>query len=114
MISSKFFSALKPILSASLASKRPAQPATILATKGSSTRLIRATALSPAALRKDSISSPTVAETPGIVMERCTPKDAVSMVAAVMKKPTAARGLGKDEALLVVILLAFLANSFQQ
>ena len=64
----------------------------IALTLSSATWRISFTAESPAMRRKASISSLTVAETPGMVRLRLCPSDLPSIAAAGIMKPTAARG----------------------
>ena len=63
---------------------------------GSGSRRIRATALSPPTLRRASISSATVADTPGSVSARRSPRRARSSPAAWSRKPIAAEGLANQ------------------
>src|SRR3954449_4063894 len=92
MMSSKPFSALKPRLSARLASSLRAQPSTILMITGSGSRRMRSATLSPATRLSAAICSATVTDRPGMLRLRRCPTRAVSIVAAWMRKLTAERG----------------------
>src|SRR5258707_43427 len=74
MMSSKVFSAVvNPSFTARLASKLRGQPSTIPVINGSGSRLIRPATFSPATRFNAAISSPTVAERPGMVRLRRAP-----------------------------------------
>src|SRR5258708_162014 len=92
-MASRVFSAVgKPSFTARLASKLRGQPSTMPMMNGSGSRLIRPATFSPATRFSAAISSPTVAERPGMVRLRRAPAAALCMVAAWIKKPTAERG----------------------
>ena len=92
MMSSKFVSARNPRAPARRASNAPGHAATMRAIVSSGSCRIKATASSPAARRSASIWVATVADTPGIVRQRCRPRSTVSRAAAWTRKPTPDRG----------------------
>src|SRR6185437_3492941 len=96
MISSKECSPRKPSAAARRASKLRGQPSMIAATAGSGSRLMSATARSPATRRRASICSPTVAERPGMLSVRTEPRRELSMCAACSMNCMAARGLANQ------------------